>query len=205
MGGGARRGSLVVLVVNLSLTRVFSAGALCQLVFRDSPATSTVLVSYPTTLRCSARDPAPPSNILWLRNGTAVSPDTRVTTTYDSTAGDSELRIASVSYIDAGGYQCVATGSSNEILAVSSVGNLIVHGVKIFRKQHCTKPQGHNIKLCSRSRPWVKDKIALQCVCVWGGGVGGCKIPPMDQCVLQSCLASPSSYYPAFHCEMMIT
>ena len=111
----------------LSLT----AGGLCQLVFRDSPATSTVLVGYPTTLRCSARDPTPPNDILWFKDGVAVTPDPTFAITYDSSAGNSQLRISSVRYPDAGGYQCIAVGSSNQILAASSVGTLTVHG-----KQH---------------------------------------------------------------------
>jgi hypothetical protein len=111
---------------------VSTAGGLCQLVFRDSPATSTVLVGYPTTLRCSASDPTPPEDILWSKGGVTVSPvDSRFTISYDSNAGDSELRISSIRYPDAGGYQCIAVGSSNEILAASSVGTLTVHG-----KQH---------------------------------------------------------------------
>lgn len=107
---------------------MFPAGDLCQLVFRDSPATSTVLVGYPTTLRCSVRDPAPPSNIIWLKDNVTVTPDSRISTTFDASTGDSQLRIASVSYVDAGGYQCVAVDSSNQILLVSSVGRLTVHG-----------------------------------------------------------------------------
>ena len=104
-------------------------GGLCQLVFRDSPATATVLVGYPTTLRCSARDPTPPESILWLKNGTAVTPDsTRTTITYDSIAGDSRLRFSSVRYPDAADYQCVALGSSSQILAISDIGTLTVHG-----------------------------------------------------------------------------
>ena len=111
---------------------VSTAGGLCQLVFRDSPATSTVLVGYPTTLRCSARDPTPPEDILWFKDGVTVTPvDYRFTISYDSSAGDSELRISSVIYPDAGDYQCIAVGSSNQILAASSVGTLTVHG-----KQH---------------------------------------------------------------------
>ena len=99
--------------------------------FRDSPATSTILVGYPTTLRCFARDPAPPENILWFKDGVTVTSGSRFTISYDSSAGDSELRIDSVRYSDAGGYQCIAVGSSNQILAGSSVETLTVHG-----KQH---------------------------------------------------------------------
>ena len=82
--------------------------------FKDSPANSMVLVGYPMSQRCSVRDPAPPSNILWLKDSIMVTPDSRISTTYDATAGDSQLRITSVSYVNAG--QCVAVGSSNEIL-----------------------------------------------------------------------------------------
>ena len=96
--------------------------------FRDSPATATVLVGYPTTLRCSARDPTPPNDILWFKDGVTVSPDPRFNIAYDSMAGDSQLRISSVSYPDAGGYQCIAVGSSNQILAASDVGTLTVDG-----------------------------------------------------------------------------
>ena len=107
---------------------VSTTGGLCQLVFRDSPATSTVFVGYPTTLRCSARDPTPPDDILWFKDGVTVTPESRFTISYDSSAGDSELGISSVRYPDAGGYQCIAVGSSNQILAASSVGTLTVHG-----------------------------------------------------------------------------
>ena len=96
-----------------------------------TPATSTVLVGYPTTLRCSARDPTPPDDILWFKDGVTVTPGSRFTISYDSSAGDSQLRISSVRYPDSGGYQCIAVGSSNQILAASSVGTLTVHG-----KQH---------------------------------------------------------------------
>ena len=121
-----------IVVGGARLHDLFStAGGLCQLVFRDSPAASTVLVGYPTSLRCSARDPTPPENILWFKDGVTVTPGSRFTVSYDSSAGDSELRIGSVRYTDAGGYQCIAVGSSNQILAASSVGTLTVHG-----KQH---------------------------------------------------------------------
>ena len=96
--------------------------------FRDSPATATVLVGYPTTLRCSARDPSPPDSIVWLKDGVAATPDSRISISYDSTGGDSELRIGSVSYVDAGSYQCLAVGSSDQILAASNNGTLTVHG-----------------------------------------------------------------------------
>ena len=107
-------------------------GGLCQLVFRDSPATATVLVGYPTTLRCSARDPTPPVSIVWLKDGVAVSPDSRIAITYDSAAGDSQLRIGSISYVDAGSYQCLALGGSDQILAASNNATLTVHGIKYY-------------------------------------------------------------------------
>ena len=96
------------LVVACMTCCLLTTGTLCQLVFRDSSATSTVLVGYSTTLRCSARDPTPPENILWFKDGVTVTSDSRFTISYYSSAGNSQLRISSVTYPDAGGYQCIA-------------------------------------------------------------------------------------------------
>ncbi len=109
---------------------ICSVGSDCQLVFKDSPATTLVLFNYPTTLRCSASEPNPPANIVWLKDEviSGTDPRGRFTVTYDSTTGSSEYSINTVSYQDNGSYQCVAVDAVGTILANSAVGQLTVQG-----------------------------------------------------------------------------
>ena len=101
--------------------------------FRDSPASSTVLVNYPTTLTCSAYEPTPPANILWLINGIISDSDSRgrVLIAYNPSTGVSEYVINTVSYLDVGEYQCFAVNATDGILASSAVGTLTVQGIAL--------------------------------------------------------------------------
>lgn len=99
--------------------------------FRDSPASSTVLFNFPTTLRCTASDPNPPASILWLKDGVIsdTDPRGRFTVSYDASTGLSVYSISTVSYQDDGTYQCIALDSEGSILANSNLGQLTVQGI----------------------------------------------------------------------------
>ncbi len=109
---------------------IYSVGSDSQLVFKDSPATTIVLFNFPTILRCSASEPNPPANIIWLKDEviSTTDPRGRFTVTYDSTTGSSEYSINTVSYQDNRNYQCVAVDAAGNILANSAVGQLTVQG-----------------------------------------------------------------------------
>lgn len=123
--------SISCLIIKQVIFPVCPPGSFCQLVFRDSPASSTVLVNYPTTLRCSAYEPAPPANIVWLINGiiTDSDPRGRVSIIYNPSTGISEYIINTVSYLDVGEYQCFAVNATDGLLANSAVGTLTVQGI----------------------------------------------------------------------------
>lgn len=105
--------------------------------FRDSPASSTVLFNFPTTLRCFASDPNPPANIVWLKDEviSETDPRGRFTVSYDSSTGMSAYSIGTVSYQDDGAYQCVAVNSEGTIVANSDVGQLTVQGTYIHTQK----------------------------------------------------------------------
>lgn len=106
---------------------VYSSGCLAQQ-FRDSPANSTALTTYSHTLRCSAPDPAPPSAVTWFHNNMPASANSRISITYDADTGTSQYMISSVSYFDAGAYQCFALDAQGQTLSSSAVGTLTVQG-----------------------------------------------------------------------------
>ena len=106
---------------------VHSSGCLAQQ-FRDSPANTTALTTYPFTLRCSAPDPTPPSFITWFHNSIPARADGRISITYDADVGRSQYVISSVSYFDAGEYQCSASDAQGQTLSTSAAGTLTVQG-----------------------------------------------------------------------------
>ena len=118
---------------------VCDAGLNCQLVFKDSPASATVLVNFPTALRCTANEPNPPTNIVWLKDGviTETDPRGRLSVSYDPTTGGSVYAINTVSYLDDGSYQCYAVNTTEGIVASSSVGRLTVQGSTLYFDYSC--------------------------------------------------------------------
>ncbi len=92
--------------------------------FRDHPASSTVLLNFPTTLSCSTNLPYP-QTIVWQFNGAGVN---RERSTFDSNSGRSLLSFTSIAYSDAGNYTCIALGSSNNVVATSQPAVLSVQG-----------------------------------------------------------------------------
>lgn len=111
---------------------VHSPGCLAQQ-FRDSPANSLALTTYPFTLSCSAPDPTPPFAITWLHNAMTASSDSRINITYNMSTGRSQYVISSVSYFDAGTYQCFGMDAQGQMVSRSATGTLTVQGELAFR------------------------------------------------------------------------
>lgn len=110
----------------------FSAAVVAQSSFRDSPANTTVLANFPTTLSCTFQQPIP-STILWERDGSQVTVGgQRLSISYDGLTGRSELRVNNVEYEDAGEYTCRALDAGGNILASSQPATITVQGTSNF-------------------------------------------------------------------------
>ncbi len=107
------------------------SGTLAQEVspFRDPPANTSALTNTPITLTCSAPDPSPPPSIIWLHDNIFAGSTGGVIVTYNAATGVSEYMILSVSYYDAGAYQCLALSTQGEAVSFSEIGILTVQGV----------------------------------------------------------------------------
>lgn len=112
-----------------------SAAVGAQSSFRDSPASTTALTNFPTTLSCTFQQPVP-SGIRWERDDSQVLGEGgRLSISYDGITGRSELRVASVRYGDAGDYLCRALDAGGRVLASSETATIVVQGIKVVLTQ----------------------------------------------------------------------